>query len=858
MTKASIKPRTLLLRLYGIGPAVGLITGCLAALFTTQIVRMNPDQVIFLLQALAALATLSMLVYYVLLRKFLAPVADYLRSSNAILAETTLRHKALYAINRVPGQLALLGVGIYPLIGLALFVAVRWKYPYTDTLSWTLSLLDILGLGFLSEMVIYVFAKQTLQPLRKELATAIEDPDIRDRLAPWLPLTKKILIAMISLALISITIVATISQTRNRRGIENLIHDEQNKVLQHLQSELPTAATQEVLQYAQTRFAFLAIEFAVLDTVSRQPVPGSSALLVDYEIAAIQSAMLDGSTAGNSLNWSTPHIFTWQNLGAERGTLIAIGTKDRVIQETLESRSTIVLFAITICILTLVIAFFAAQDIRDSMRSLRAHITQIAAGDLTRGNTFESEDEFGKISRDLDKMSFALRNTLSKMSAIADRVDQTVRDVSRASRDVSSVTSTQFDGIRSATQTMTNVVQQADGITAASDSLSQSIDESNSAAIEIRAVAKKLHAHTHTLATQAKDSKAAIQNMITDIQNIAQRTDQLSIAVTEASRNLDAMVQQIEHIDRNASMTAGLSREMMDAATQGCHQVEQTIEGMNTIHTATQMAQTVIRELDTHTANIGEIVNVIQSVADQTNLLALNAAIISAQAGEHGRAFAVVSDEIKHLAERVGSNAKEIGSLVSGLQSQSGHAIDMITQGVENVERGVVLSRAAGVALEKINASAKKSHGQIGEIAELVREHTRLAADAAAFIERVSADARNIHQASESQTRSAHTVLHVSETLEAMTHTVGVTTEQQGQSTTHIAKHLENVKDEVSGIHEALREQSEVCKKTETLLEALLVRTQENEKSTKRMDDAMQDLASQSEALRASILNFKF
>lgn len=858
MSRSLIKPRTLLLRLYGIGPAVGFITGCLAALFTTQIVRMNPEQVIFLLQALAVLATFSMLVYYALLRKILMPVANYLRSSDSILADIALQHKTLYAINRVPGQLALLGVGIYPLIALALFIAMRLKYPYTDTLSWTLSLIDILGLGFLSEMVIYVFAKQTLQPLRKELASAIEDPDIRDRLAPWLPLTKKILIAMTSLALISITIVATVSQTRNRRSVENLIYDEQNKVLLHLKAELPAASAQEVLQFAQTHFSFLEIEFVALDTISSQPLPESSTMLLDYEIAAIRNALIDGKTAGNSLDWSTPHIFAWQSLGTERGTLVAVGSKDRVVQETLKSRGAIVVFAVAICLLTLVIAFFSAQDIRDSMHSLRAHIEQIAAGDLTRGDTFESEDEFGKISRSLDKMSFSLRNTLSEMSAVADRVDQTVRDVSRASHDVSSVTSAQFEGIRGATQTMTNVVQQSDGITAASDSLSQSIDESNSAAIEIRAVAKKLHAHTHTLSTQAKDSKAAIQNMITDIHNIAQRTDQLSLAVTEASHNLDAMVQQIEHIDRNASMTSGLSREMMDAATQGCHQVEQTIEGMNVIHTATQMAQTVIRELDTHTANIGEIVSVIQGVADQTNLLALNAAIISAQAGEHGRAFAVVSDEIKHLAERVASNAKEIGSLVHGLQSQSGHAIDMITQGVENVERGVELSRAAGIALEKINVSAKKSHGQIDEIAALVREHTRLAADAAAFIERVSTDARNIHQASESQTRSAQTVLNVSETLEAMTHTVGVTTEQQGQSTTHIAKHLENVKDEVTGIHKALREQSEACKTTETLLEALLVRTQENEKSTKRMDDAMHDLAAQSEALRASILKFKF
>ncbi len=859
MGTQTIHSRKLLFRLYSIGPILGSITGGFATLFTLQIVRLDHAQLIFLAQVLAALATLSMIVYYALLRRIFAPVANYFREGNATTPNSTMQHNTLYAANRIPRQLALLGSSIYPLIGLALFVAAKIQFPYIETLSWTLAMLDILGLGFLSQMVIYVAAKQTLQPLRKELATAVSDPDIRDRLAPWFPLTRKILITMIALALISITIVATISQTRNRLSVENMIGLRQEKTLlsskQEGNAQIPPT---EILQLAQTRFQLFEIEFALLDVKTMQLVEGSSGMLFDYEVAAIHDAITSGSDSGNSRSWSTPHIFSWQDLGAERGFLIASSTKTRVLEETKASRSVIVFFAVTVCLLTLVTALFAAQDIRDSMQSLRAHIAQIASGDLSRGDTFESEDEFGKISRSLDKMSIALRNTLVKVSAIADRVDQTVRDVSVVSHDVSSVTSAQYEDIRGATHAMGNVVAQSDGITASSDSLSQSIEESNSAAVEIRTVAERLHGHTHSLSTQARDSKAAIQNMILDIQNIARRTDQLSGAVTEASNNLDAMVRQIERIDQNAAVTSTLSREVMTAATQGCDQVAQTIESMNTIQSATQKAQDVIRELGAHTTNIGEIISVIHNVADQTNLLALNAAIISAQAGEHGRAFAVVSDEIKNLAERVATNAKEIGSLVHGLQTQSGHAIEMISQGVENVAHGVELSRSAGVALERITGSAQKSHEQIDGIAALVREHTRLAADAAAFIERVSADARSIHQASESQTRAANTVLHVSETLEEMTHTVGVTTEQQGQSTTYIAKNLENVKEEVTGIHEALREQFEACKKTETLLAALLERTQENENSTKRMDSAMQNLANQSEALRASIQGFKF
>ena len=123
---------------------------------------------------------------------------------------------------------------------------------------------------------------------------------------------------------------------------------------------------------------------------------------------------------------------------------------------------------------------------------------------------------------------------------------------------------------------------------------------------------------------------------------------------------------------------------MVKSAENGQAKVRQTIEGMNEIREATETAEQVIKSLGRRTKEIGAIVDVIDDVADETNLLALNAAIIAAQAGEHGRAFSVVADEIKDLADRVLASTKEIGTLISAVQEESGNAIGAIEKGTRS------------------------------------------------------------------------------------------------------------------------------------------------------------------------------
>ena len=142
---------------------------------------------------------------------------------------------------------------------------------------------------------------------------------------------------------------------------------------------------------------------------------------------------------------------------------------------------------------------------------------------------------------------------------------------------------------------------------------------------------------------------------------------------------------------------------MIEVAERGRERVRETIQGMEEIRTATSAAQGVIRGLSDRVASIGTILGVIDDVADETNLLALNAAIIAAQAGEQGRAFSVVADEIKELADRVLENTQEIGSLIRGVQAGEPQRRARPWSGArDRVQSGVSLAAEAGVALDEI------------------------------------------------------------------------------------------------------------------------------------------------------------
>ncbi len=800
-----------------------------------------------------AVTPILLAIIYPIYMKICQPFVEYLEQREQGRVDDELRNRALRAVLRCPRQAVLLGILCYPIVSTIVSLTVLSVFDDFDPLMAGIIVIGASVIGTAFQMSMYIPFSATLEPVRTLLAMEITDVRVRRDAAPLFSLPRKVAISMFTLAFMAVVLMTMVIQLRAKHGLEVFATTSYQGVLEALSvtyAESPDPVA--LLKQAEQTYGIpLGIEFAIYELDSELMSEGTQFLQSELEWIEQEPG------GGNNTKISTPHVYAWVALPESDSVLIAYTTRSVMNAIAHSARTTIVIFAAVILILTLFVSILFARDMRRIFMALQEQVKRVAEGDLRRTNIVETDDELGELGRSIDEMSSALRGTVGKVMETVTRVDQAAADISVIAKDVSSVTVDQLQESIQAMEAIGSITRNADGITTAADELTGTVEESTSAALEIKAVAKGLNEHTVELSGKVTDSEAAIEQMMPRIQEVAGKTEQLTTVVRESMDSVGMLTQQISNIESNALETARLSTVVTEAAGKGRDRVEKTIDGMHAIASATEGVQEVIRALGTRIEDIGHIVDVIDDVADETNLLALNASIISAQAGEHGRAFAVVSDEIKDLADRVTSNTKEIASLIRDLQAESSNAIHVIEAGVSHVESGVALSIEAGATLQEITRSADASGKQVEAIVSSVHEHRGSARHAVDLMKRVGADAEEIQHASSEYAAGTAVVQGASASVGELTRQVEATTHEQERSTSHIAKNMEGVRLSVTSIQEALQAQLSSCHETECSLENLRERTSANEYATTCMTEAMKVLLDQSEALRTEVLKFR-
>ncbi|KQV21966.1 chemotaxis protein [Pseudomonas sp. Root329] len=207
------------------------------------------------------------------------------------------------------------------------------------------------------------------------------------------------------------------------------------------------------------------------------------------------------------------------------------------------------------------------------------------------------------------------------------------------------------------------------------------------------------------IAGSATQLGAAAEELSTVTQEASRGLQQQTNEIEQAATAVNEMTAAVEEVARNAVSTSEASNQSTQAAREGRDRVVETVGAIQTMTHDVQNTSVMIEGLATQGRDIGKVLDVIRAIAEQTNLLALNAAIEAARAGEAGRGFAVVADEVRALAHRTAQSTQEIEKMVAGIQNGTGHAVASMQQSNQRTQSTLEMARAAGVALEQITQS---------------------------------------------------------------------------------------------------------------------------------------------------------
>ncbi|TAE29333.1 MAG: methyl-accepting chemotaxis protein [Candidatus Kapaibacterium sp.] len=391
--------------------------------------------------------------------------------------------------------------------------------------------------------------------------------------------------------------------------------------------------------------------------------------------------------------------------------------------------------------LSLVLGFALGRSIAKPVSRLRRAIQDFTErfSDNPETATIELDlkrsDEIGELGKEFTTMSANLR----KMSSLTEQERRrAIRKSEQAAEDARNEVIEQQFYLEAEVARITRFLDSV-----RHNDLSQTLKATKDDAVGqlVEALNDTIHAQRTTI-IQMQDAAtslaAASSQIAANAERISLQSREQSSRVGEIAGAIEDMSESINGIATNVGATSDVSHQVVDSAKTGQGAVQTTLESMNTIAGVVDSMASVVMKLGNSSQEIGAIVETIEEIADQTNLLALNAAIEAARAGEAGRGFAVVADEVRKLAEKTTKATKEITKTIQHIQSDTKNATDAAKIGAERVETGIQRANNAGERLKSIVEGIENVNALIIQIATAAEKQSAGAQEITRSVERIS------------------------------------------------------------------------------------------------------------------------
>ena len=561
-------------------------------------------------------------------------------------------------------------------------------------------------------------------------------------------------------------------------------------------------------------------------------------------------------------NWGSSYDISLPLLDAEgkNAGILRIGVRSAFVRKELYNLLVwaVSISAVGFLLFAAIIYFSVSRFITGPIMDMEKVATRVSSGDLTETVKRVGKDEMASLSDAINSVALNLRDVLFKIRDLSKNVSAVTATITESPASVLRVVDLQKVAIEENARHIDDMNKSISSIALSSESLHEMSEEASSAATELTASIAQVAENANVFNETSQEAAASIEEMIASIKETANSLEILSTSSEESASAIFEINATVKKIQNSAEESVRLAENVsIEASEKGLASITTAIKGIEDVKEDMNAISETINRLEKRSEEIGSIVNVIDEVAGQTSLLSLNAAILAAQAGEHGKSFTVVADEIKRLAERTSASTKEISGLITAVQTETRSSVEIADKGIKTVDKGVKFVRDVNDALNSIVKSSKVSTEMSRSIQRATAEEVNVIMQITDSIKKIISQIEHISRATKEQSKGSNLIVEAAEKVKTGSEQIKRTTEEQFKSSKQISIISDNVSKQAEQITFAINSQKQKSAEIVSTMEKIQKTTADLMASATEMDRSISSLSKDAKTLLTEIQKFK-
>ncbi|MEJ2313364.1 MAG: methyl-accepting chemotaxis protein [Nitrospirota bacterium] len=485
-------------------------------------------------------------------------------------------------------------------------------------------------------------------------------------------------------------------------------------------------------------------------------------------------------------------------------------------------------------------------------------VEEASEGDLDVEIPDYGSNEIGAVSRGVNLLLKELRESISSINRAVESLVMPMVRMSTIFENVNREIKEQFASTAGIANSLKKLSDSEAGIIEGAEKLSELSSDNVSFLLEVKSTSEEIVSNANRLFDAADVSYSVVAEISQTSKTATQYSLDVLADVEETLASIEELRASVKEVKANAKESAELAaRVKAMAAENGTLMVAEAIDGMEKISGRVEQTVDIVDRLGARSTDVQKMLSVIQEVTEQTNLLSLNAAILAEQAGEHGKGFAVVSEEMRALSDRTAASTKEIGGVVRTIQSEIRDAVVTIREGMEMVKEGRGLVHRVGESMGQILDAAHKSSKMADTIEHATREQSASLDLVTKQMSAISSMASKMSSIMTEQQSGSEQMLERVGEVKEIAEVTKRSTEEQASGTAVMSRNIEFANSRISEINGAALDQRSVTEGIVSSLNAIKNRGETVLKHVDSMSEPLENLANELDALKKATGSFK-